>query len=105
MYDMTRLQTRYFDTKLKNGKILNIEPPKLKVLKKIAALSNIKNTEELSENDIDNLIEAISLALSKNKQNYKVSVDFVEENYDIDEIMDFMNNYFGWVEEIQKSKN
>ena len=42
MYDMTKLKTRYFDIKLKN-----IEPPKLKVLKKIAALSEVKNTEEL----------------------------------------------------------
>lgn len=42
MYDMTKLKTRYFDIKLKNGKILNIEPPKLKVLKKIAALSEVK---------------------------------------------------------------
>ena len=35
MYDMTKIQPRYFDIKLKNRKILNIEPPKLKVLKKI----------------------------------------------------------------------
>ena len=35
MYDMTKLQKRYFDVKFTNGKILNIEPPKLKVLKKI----------------------------------------------------------------------
>lgn len=105
MYDMTKLKTRYFDIKLKNGKILNIEPPKLKVLKKIAALSKVKNTEELGEKDISNLTEAVSLALSKNRQNFKISTEQVEDNYDIDEIVDLLNNYFEWVNSIQNSKN
>lgn len=105
MYDMTKIQTRYFDIKLKTGKILNIEPPKLKVLKKIAALSEVKNTEELGEKDINNLTEAVALALSKNKQNFKVSIENVEDNYDIDEIVDLLNNYFEWVNNIQNQKN
>lgn len=105
MYDMTKLKTRYFDIKLKNGKILNVEPPKLKVLKKVAALSEVKNTENLGEKDIENLTEAISIALSKNRQNFKITIEQVEENYDIDEIVDLLNNYFDWVNSIQNSKN
>ena len=105
MYDMTKLKTRYFDAKLKNGKILNIEPPKLKVLKKIAALSEIKDSENISESDINNLTEAISLALSKNRQNFKISTEYIEDNYGIDEIMDLLSNYFEWVNGIQNSKN
>ncbi len=73
MYDMTKLKTRYFDIKLRTGKILNIEPPKLKVLKKIAALSEVKDTDDLGEKDIENLTEAVALALSKNRQNFKIS--------------------------------
>lgn len=105
MYDMAKLKTRYFDIKLRTGKILNIEPPKLKVLKKIAALSEVKNTEELGEKDIENLTEAVALALSKNRQNFKITRDQVENEYDIDEIMDLLNNYFDWVNSIQNSKN
>lgn len=105
MYDMTKLQKRYFDVKFTNGKILNIEPPKLKVLKKIAALSEVKNTEDLGEKDIENLTEAVSLALSKNKQNFKISTEQIENNYDIDEIVDLLNAYFDWVNSIQNSKN
>lgn len=105
MYDMTKLKTRYFDVKLKNGKILNIEPPKLKVLRKIASLSEVKTTGELTENDMKSLTEAVSLSLSKNKQNYKVTMDNVEDNFDIDEMVDFMQNYFDWVNSIQNSKN
>ena len=102
---MTKFKPRYFDTKLRNGKFLNVEPPKMKILKKIAALSEVKDTENLSESDINNLIEALSLALSKNKQNYKVSVTQIEEEYDILEVVDFLDAYFNWVNSIQESKN
>ena len=105
MYDMTKFKTRYFDVKLRNGKPLNVEPPKMKMLKKISSLSSIKDTDNLSESDIDNLIEALSLALSKNKQNYKVSTTIIEEEYNILEVIDFLNAYFNWINSIQVSKN
>lgn len=105
MYDMTKYKIRYFDIKLKNGRILNLEPPKMKILKKIASLSEIKNNDELSENDIANLTEAVAIALSKNKQDYKMNSEKVDEEYDIFEIVNFLNNYFDWVNSIQNSKN
>ncbi len=105
MYDMTKFKTRYFTIKFKNGRVLDLEPPKMKVLKKVAALSEVKNNEELSEKDIANLTEAVSIAISKNKQNYRISPEKVEEEFDILEIVDLLDNYFGWVNSIQNSKN
>ena len=105
MYDMTKIKMRYFTIKLKNGKIIDVEPPKMKVLRKIAVLSEIKNNDELSKEDIQNLIEAVSLAFSKNKQNYKMTIEKIEEDYDIIEIVDFLKEYFNWVNNIQNSKN
>lgn len=105
MYDMTRIKTRYFDVKIPGGKILNVEPPKLKILKKISTLSRVKENQEMTEEDIDNLTEALSIALSKNKQNFKVMSSFIEDNYNIDEIIGFLTNYFDWVNSIQNSKN
>lgn len=105
MYDMSKLKVRYFSMKLKNGKILDIEPPKMKILKKIATLTKIETDKDLNEEDITNLTEAVSLALSKNKQGYNVSPEKVYEDYDLFEIMDFLSNYFEWVESIQNQKN
>ena len=105
MYDMTNLITRYFKIKLKDGKELELEPPKLKVLRKISKLSKSINNDELSEDDIANLSEANSLSLSKNKQGRNISVEYVEDNFDIDEMYDFLINYYNWVGEIQNSKN
>lgn len=103
MYDMTQLVPRYFKLKLMNGKILEVEPPKLKTLKKIMKLSSLK--DEMSEEDFNDIILATSMALSKNKQNYKVTVEWLEDNYNIDELYDMLLNYFDWVDEIENSKN
>jgi len=103
MYDMTQFVPRYFKTKLKNGKIIEVEPPKLKILKKILKLSGVKN--EMTEKDFENITLATSMALSKNKQNYNVSTDWLEDNHNIDELQDLLINYFDWVNEINNSKN
>lgn len=105
MYDMTKFKTRYFNIKLKNNKIIDIEPPKMKILNKIAALSGIKNNKELSKTDISNLIEAVCLALNKNRQGYKITANQIEEEYNVLEIMNFLSSYFDWVKSIQNIKN
>lgn len=103
MYDMSKVRRRYYDLKLLNGKVLNIEPPKLKVLKKISALSKIKDDNNITDDELNNLSEALSIALSKNKQNYKISVEQVEDWFNIDEILDLLTDYFEWINSEQKN--
>ena len=105
MYDMSTLVKRYFSITLSDGRKLELEPPKLKVLKKISQLSKLNNEAELTENDIESLSTAIALSLSKNKSNVKITSEDVEETFDIDEMYDFLTKYFSWVSEIQNSKN
>lgn len=104
MFDMTSYIPRYFKIKLKNGKILDVEPPKLKVLKKIMKLAK-NNKNDVTGQDFENLIVASSLALSKNKQNYTVTEEWITDNHNIDELMELLTNYFDWVDEINNSKN
>lgn len=105
MYDMTKLVPRHFKIKLKNNKIIEVEPPKLKVLKKILKLSSIKSNSDLTEQDFENITIATSMALSKNKQNYEVAAKWLEDNHNIDELQNLLLNYFSWVNEIEDSKN
>ena len=105
MFDMSNLVKRYFPITLENGRKLEIEPPKLKTLKKIAHLSKLTDGAELTEEDIESLSSAIALALSKNKSNVSVSSDEVEDMFDINAMYDFLTKYFNWVSETQNSKN
>jgi len=102
MYDMSSLKTRYFEVKLKNSEVLNIEPPRLNVLREIAKLS--KQIDGLTEEGLTSLATAVSLALSKNKENKKISVSEVEDMLDLDDMYALLVKYFTWVGEIQNSK-
>jgi hypothetical protein len=102
MFDMTVLTPRYFELKLPGGKIIEVEPPKIKVLRKIMEM-----TAEAADdiNQIACLSEGLAMALSKNKQGKKFEASWIEDNFNIDELHDLLISYFDWVKEIHSSKN
>ena len=102
-YDMTDVKKRYFPVKLKNGKKIDLNPPKLKVFRAITALT--KTSDKYNNEEIDNLVKAISLALSSNRQNYTVTTKQIEDWLDYDEIYDLLTKYFTWVQGTISQKN
>lgn len=99
MINLGDLNLRTFDVKLKNGEILRINPPKIKVLRKIFDLT--KN----SENDVTTLTEAAALVLNSNSEKKVFDSEYVEENLDINDISRLLQGYFLWVGEIKNNPN
>lgn len=106
MFDMNSINKRYWDVTIrydtKSGEkeiVLNVECPKLAVLRKITELTKDQ------DNLISNLSEALSMAFSKNKQNKAISADFIEDNFDIDDINNLLLSYFNWVKDVKQSPN
>lgn len=104
MFDMKALTPRYFEIRFRNGLKLEVEPPKLKTLKQIISITKVE-TNGMTEDSLTGLFEGLALALSKNKQNKKIAVEFVEEQFNLSEVQEFLTAYFNWVGEIQNSKN
>lgn len=107
MFDVTTLSKRYFGLRLtmeaddgKRDINLEIEPPKLKTMKRLMALS--KAGED--ENQIDMLTDAMQKLLSKNKSGYKVSHELIEE-LNFDELQAILEAFLSWVAEVQNQKN
>lgn len=95
MFDINTVNKRYFNIKI--GELtLDVEPPKLKVLKKITSLSKSRN-----EDAMDDLSEAVGMILSKNKSGYTVSQELIGE-LDFDQMNEILTAYFEW---LAKSKN
>lgn len=103
MFDMTQLTKRYFEMKLPDGTLLEVEPPRMKSLKMILSLSKIG--DDLDDQALENVSEGLSLALSKNKQKKDISQQWISENMHIDDMMSLLTAYFEWVGEIKGSKN
>lgn len=95
MFDISTVSKRYFAIKI-NDTVLEIEPPKLKTLKKITSLSKSRNEEAM-----DDLSEAVGMILSKNKSGYKVQQDLIDD-LDFDQMNEILTAYFEW---LAKSKN
>lgn len=113
MFDMRSLIPRYFEVRLPNGLRLEVEPPKLKVLKKIMAVSKIETVttenadgEAVIDDDVfESLAEGVAMALSKNKQKKEITTGDVAEILNLDQIQALLTEYFNWVSEIKHSKN
>jgi hypothetical protein len=98
MLDINTINRRYFEIKI-DGVKLDVEPPTMKSLKKIVAIS--KNR---SESTIDELSEAVNMILSKNRTGYKVSDETID-NLDIDQLQEILTEYFKWLTEVKNSPN
>ena len=98
MFDLSLVNRRYFTIKL-NDLVLEVEPPKLKALKKITALSKARN-----EDAIDDLAEAVGMILSKNKKKYVVPEEIIDE-LDLDQMSDILTAYFEWLGKEKTAKN
>ena len=108
MFDISGVNKRYFEVTLyettEEGEIENsikveVEPPKLKVLKKITRLSKSKE-----ENTIEELTESIRLILNKNKARVKVPEAFIED-LDMDQMDMLMTKYFDWLNNAKNCPN
>ncbi|MGJ8756269.1 hypothetical protein [Clostridium botulinum] len=97
MFDISTVSKRYFDIRI-NGVILEVEPPKLKALKKITNLSKSKDEEA-----IDDLTEAVKMILSKNKSKHDVT-ELIDE-LDFDQLSQILTAYFEWLAREKNSKN
>lgn len=96
MLDLNKVNKRYFDI-LIGDLSLKVEPPKMKTLKKILALTKSK-----SEEAMDELAEAIRLILSKNSKGHQIAIETIDE-LDYDQMLMVIEEFFKWMHEARKS--
>lgn len=68
---------------------LNVKEPKLKVYKKFEAIGE--------ETSVEEIIEAAALVLNSNKEGIKIDAGFVEDNFTLDEIAQFFDDFSNWI--------
>lgn len=89
-----------FDEAEENKIKLSVYPPKMKVLKKISKLS--RDTEETEFEILDSMIEILSDALSCNKERINVSVEYLENVLDTEDVQSVFEDFFNWVADVKK---
>ena len=101
MFDISSVATRYFPVHLvlPDGKTvdLDVEPPKVKQLNKLLKISKADQSDM-----IDELQTSVSGLLNKNKQRFKVPMEYVE-SLDIDQLSAILQAYFEWLNSERKN--
>lgn len=99
MFDLSAVNKRYFDIKL-NDLVLEVEPPKVKTLKKIVNLAANSKREE----GLENMTDAVLTLLKKNKGDKKVPPSIIDE-LDYDQMNEIITAFFEWLTGEKNSKN
>lgn len=98
MFDVNSVNKRYFSIKI--GEVaLEVEPPKIKTLKQVMALSKTRDASAIND-----LASAVSMVLSKNKTGYVVSEDLIDE-LDLDQLNEILTAFFRWLVETKNLPN
>lgn len=98
MFKISGVKTRYFEFEAPdNGKVLLLEPPKLKTLKLMEDIESDNNS------GVARLAAVLSRIISKNKANRKVTPDMVMEWMDIDQMQAFLIEFMGWIRNEHKT--
>lgn len=103
MYDLTSVRRRYFPVRLKNGRVLDLEPPKLKLLGQMVSVAKGADRNDLA--CVDELTELFSKLLSKNKQRYRFTASQVREQFDWDEMFGLLLAFFGCLRQEKNDPN
>jgi hypothetical protein len=107
MFDTSTISKRYFPIKLtvtgddnqEHCIELEVEPPKMKTLKKLVAIKKEDGTAVVGE-----LNDVVGEILSKNKSGYKVPQEYVE-SLDYEQIAQILDAYFSWLNQEKNSPN
>ncbi|MBN1035766.1 hypothetical protein [Clostridium botulinum] len=107
MFDVKSVNSRYFEVKLsitnevgevENNIDVKVEPPKVKLLKRLTGLSKAK------ENTMEELTKCINLILNKNKENKKIPLEYIDD-MDFDEMSNLLTSYFEWLSQTKNLPN
>ena len=74
---------------------INVKEPKLKVYKKFEAIGE--------ETSVEEIIEVAALVLNSNKEGIKIDARFVEDNFTLDEIAQFFEDFTNWLSDARKT--
>lgn len=106
MLDITTLKKETFAIKTNIG-ILHLFQPKVKTMNKLLSIINKiqKNKTEVTASDVSDVFEVFRVIINKNKEKRKISMQQIEDNFDMNDIILILNEFFNWVGDVKQTKN
>lgn len=104
-FDFNKIQRSFFKTTLKDGRELVVKMPMKKTFEKITAAQEM-DLEEMSVADaIDTLGAICAEVLSNNLNKEKITMKYMTDNYDTEEMGEFIKGFMNFVKGVKADPN
>lgn len=98
------LKKSYLDVTLTDGTVLHLGTPTKKLNDELVEIK--KSLTSLTDDEnIDVLYRVCALILSRNKEGREISQDYVEANFDLEDLVILFKGYVDFITEIRNLKN
>lgn len=92
MFKISNVKTRFYEFENPDsGRVLHIEPPKLKTLRCLERLATQKDVS------IEEMAGQIARVVSKNRERFQVSGDKIMEWMNVDQLGAFLKDFISWL--------
>lgn len=96
-FDFNNIKRSFFNVTLKDGKKLQVKMPTKKTFGKLSALQNLNQDEVEIDDVVDTFAALCAETLSHNLNGEEVTTAYMIENYDIEEMTEFIKQFYVFV--------
>lgn len=104
-FDFNKIKRSFFTVTLKDGRKLQVKMPKKKTFEKLSALQNMNEREVEVDDMMDTFGALCAESLSHNLNGEEVTAAYMVENYDIEEMTEFVKQFYVFVGGITDDPN
>lgn len=105
-FDFGKVKRSFYTAKLKDGKVLVVNMPEKRVFEKMQTIQEFEEDEVKSGAAYEAMLELVAEILSNNKNRERITAQYLsEEKYDIEELVEFIQDYAGFVNQLKKNPN
>ena len=104
-FDFNKINRSIFNVSLKDGRKLQVKMPMKKTFEKLQALQNLNEDEVGIEDLLDTFGALCAETLTHNLNNEVVTREYMVENYDIEEMTEFIKTFYVFVGNVANDPN
>ncbi len=104
-FDFNKIKRSFFNVTLKDGRKLQVKMPMKKTFDKLSALQNLDQNEVEIDDVVDTFGALCAETLSHNLNKETVTADYMVDNYDIEEMTEFIKQFYIFVGGVTNDPN
>ena len=105
-FNFGKMNRSFYTTTLKDGKVVIVNMPKKSTFEKMQEISDLDEEEVDGKEVYKTMLSLMAEILSNNKNGERITAEYLEsEEYDIEEIVAYINDYGDFVNSIKNNPN